>query len=147
MKKLILILSFINLIYGNEQTTKESYDLQKDWIYNGCRDILAKKGTHSRDYVFGLMIAKKDATLDLLRLMSMRVVNGVNDEMVCKWFLDAANNIEYSSKYLKSDYDSRTTFLDIVERSVVEDNGETNEKFRDNLKKLDNYLKNRDSIK
>lgn len=141
MKKLILIVSLISLIYGNEQTTKESYDLQKDLIYNGCRDTLANKWTNDRIYVFGLAVAKKEATLDLLRLMSMRVVNGVNVESVCKWFLDAANNTEYSSKYLKSDYDSRTTYLDIVERSVVEDNGETYEKFQENLGKVKQLFK------
>lgn len=141
MKKLILILSLIGLIYGNEQSNDKSYDLEKDWIYNGCRDRLANKWTNDRNYVFGLVIAKKDATLDLLRLMSMRVVNGVNDESVCKWFLDVANDTKYSSRYLKSDNDSKATFLYMVEKSAVDDNGEIYEKFQENLEKIKQLFK------
>ncbi|MDD2653413.1 MAG: hypothetical protein PHX44_10240 [Sulfurimonas sp.] len=141
MKKLILIVSLISLVYGNEQTTKEPYDLQKDWIYNGCRDVLADKWTGERNLVFGMAVAKKDATLDLLRLMSMRVVNGVDEKSVCKWYLDVATDANFSSTYIKSLADSRFYFLDIVERSAVKDNGESYEKFEDNLQKIRQLFK------
>lgn len=141
MKKLILILSLISLVYGNEQTTKEPYDLSEDLIYNGCRDTLANRWTGNRYYVLGLAVGKKDATSELLILMSMRVVNGVDENSVCKWYLDFVTDANISSKYIKSSTDSKSYFLNIVERSVVQDNGETYEKFRDNLKKIEQLFK------
>lgn len=84
---------------------------------------------------------KKEATLDLLRLMSMRVVNGVDFKSVCKSYLDFVTDANISSKYIKSDADSRYYFLNIVERSAVQDNGESYEKFQDNLKKIRQLFK------
>lgn len=99
-------MSLISLIHATEQNTETPFDINKDWIYNGCRDVLANKWSDNRNYTIGLAIAQKDATLSLLELMSMRVVNGVDEKSVCKWYLDAANSTDFA-KYLQSSQDSK----------------------------------------
>ncbi|QFR42874.1 hypothetical protein [Sulfurimonas xiamenensis] len=141
MKKLILLLSLISLIHAAEQNTEASFDINKDWIYNGCRDVLANKWTDNRNYILGLAVSQKDATLDMLTLMSMRVVNGVDMNKVCKWYFNMTENSEFSSKYLQSAEDSRRTFQDIVSRSVIQDNGEEYETFSANLEKIRKLFK------
>lgn len=141
MKKIFLSLLIISSIYGNEQSNdKESFDINKDWIYNGCRDVLANKWTENRNYIFGLAVAKKDATIDLMDLMAMRTVNGVDESNVCKWFLDFSNGND-SAKYINSAQDSKRVFLAIVERSVILDNGETIERFSENLETIRKLFK------
>lgn len=135
MKKIIFIILIVCGLCADEQQNKESYDITKDWIYNGCRDVLSDKWSNDRNYIFGLAVAKKDATLELLDIMSMRVVNGVDEKNVCKWYLDAVNDKEIS-KYVQSSNDSKRLFLNIVERSVIQDNGESYVKFEENLKKM-----------
>lgn len=134
-------MSLISLIHAAEQNAEESFDINKDWIYNGCRDVLADKWTDNKNYVLGLAVAKKDATLDMLDLMSMRVVNGVDMDKVCKWYFNMIENSEFTSKYLQSAQDSRRTFVDIVARSVIQDNGEEYEKFSENLERIKKLFK------
>lgn len=141
MKKMFLFILLVCSLYANEQETQKNYDLTKDWVYLGCKDALADKWTADQGTIFGMAIAQKDATLDLMRLMSMRTVNGVDVKKVCKWYFNLANDTEFSSKYLQSSGDSGYTFLDIVERSVVQDNGETYEQFTDNLNKIRQLFK------
>lgn len=141
MKKIILILSlsFITLLYGNEQT-KKTFDIKGDTVYIGCKDTLANKGTDAQWFTLGLMIAQKNATSNLLYLMSMRVVNGVEPIEVCKWYLDFAN-IKDNSKYIQSPNESIDILLNIVERSVVQDNGESYEIFTNNKNKINELFK------
>ena len=139
MKKIVLILSFIGLLYGNEQN-KNTFVINEDHVYIGCRDTLANRWSDARWYVTGLMIAKKDTTLNLLSIMSMRVVNGVEPNSVCKWYLDASKDTVVS-KYLNSTKASIDIFLNIVERSVVQDNGESYEKYIENVNKIEQLFK------
>lgn len=72
--------------------------------------------------------------------MSMRAVNGVEPSSVCKWYLDATNNSAIS-KFLNSTTDSITLFLVGIERSVVQDNGESHEKYIENMNKIEQLFK------
>lgn len=140
MKKIMFILAFISLLNGSEQN-KTTYNINEDTIYKGCRDVLANRWTEARWYVSGLMIAKKESTIILLSSMSMRAVNGVQPSSVCKGYLDATNNNNIISKSLNSTTDSITLFLVIVEKSVVEDNGESYEKYIENVNKIEQLFK------
>lgn len=135
----MFILAFISLLNGSDQN-KTTYNINEDTIYKGCRDVLANRWTEARWYVLGMMIAKKNATSDLLFRMKMRVVNGVDPNNVCKWYLDATNDSTIS-KYLNSTTDSVSLFLEVVERSVVQDNGESYEKYIENVNKIEQLFK------
>ena len=139
MKKIMFILAFISLLNASEQN-KTTYNINEDTIYEGCRDVLANRWSDARWYVTGLMIAKKETTLNLLSIMSMRVVNGVEPSSVCKWYLDASKDTVVS-KYLNSTKASIDIFLNIVERSVVQDNGESYEKYIENVNKIEQLFK------
>lgn len=141
MKKIILLLSLLTLVYSNEKSKDVSFDVNKDFIYNGCRDTLANKWTDNRMFLLGLGVAQKDATLSLLELMSMRVVNGTDMNNVCKFYLDLVLDKDFSTKYIKSSEESRLTFLNIVERDVVKSNGEDYENFSENLKRIRKLFK------
>jgi len=133
MKKLLVLLAMASLLFCNEK----EFDVTKSFEYKGCQDELANKWTFERGFVLGLSIAIKDKTLNLLDIMGMTNVNGVEPKDVCKFYFKLVKDSEFMSKFVHGDFNNRFYFSYIVERSVVTNNGENHDEFKDNLKRLE----------
>lgn len=132
MRNILLVL----LLICSVNATEKEFNINDAIIYKGCKDILSDTNSKYNWYVFGLAVAKKDATLDLMEDMSMLTVNGVDIKRACKLFLNLAKKDDFASKFLKSSSDLRWVLTDLIERQVIQSNGEDLDKFRENRIKM-----------